>query len=426
VSTPRDSALEIVDLAPSVDVQESEYRRLLGYPADAVLSERAQELSAWARRWYADRGRPWLYVRAMEAAVRPGEVTLDGVAFRSARLSSALQDAEADRAIVAAVGAGPELEAEAQALWRDEKPDEYFFLEIFGSAVVEHLITSAGARLCAWADERGRGILPHYSPGYPSCDIREQQPLLDLVRRTGRWPGGLSALDSGMLQPKKSLLAVFGVTSRVERVGRLAELVPCANCSYPACAFRRVPYSRSPQSSDPEVAAIAARSVAARGPGLDAGARYSTSLKALQRWRDERLSLEPRADGTLDARFRYDGTTCTNMGRPLQFEYQVRLGPAADGYRIQDQRCAPVAGDEGHRSMCRYLSDGEPLVAAIAGEQPLAGRPLNDVIGWQRPAFPAGCYCQPEGRLHKWGLVLETIHYALARQAAAATLENPS
>jgi hypothetical protein len=27
----------------------------------------------------------------------------------------------------------------------------------------------------------------------------------------------------------------------------------------------------------------------------------------------------------------------------------------------------------------------------------------------------AGCYCEPESRLHKWGLVLETIHYALAR-----------
>jgi hypothetical protein len=28
---------------------------------------------------------------------------------------------------------------------------------------------------------------------------------------------------------------------------------------------------------------------------------------------------------------------------------------------------------------------------------------------------PAGCYCEPDSRQHKWGLVLETIHYALAR-----------
>jgi hypothetical protein len=26
----------------------------------------------------------------------------------------------------------------------------------------------------------------------------------------------------------------------------------------------------------------------------------------------------------------------------------------------------------------------------------------------------AGCYCEPAGRKYKWGLVLETIHFALA------------
>jgi hypothetical protein len=29
------------------------------------------------------------------------------------------------------------------------------------------------------------------------------------------------------------------------------------------------------------------------------------------------------------------------------------------------------------------------------------------------PASPAGCYCDAASRQHKWGLVLETIHYAL-------------
>jgi hypothetical protein len=27
----------------------------------------------------------------------------------------------------------------------------------------------------------------------------------------------------------------------------------------------------------------------------------------------------------------------------------------------------------------------------------------------------AGCYCEPNSRTYKWGLVLETIHFALAR-----------
>jgi hypothetical protein len=67
-------------------------------------------------------------------------------------------------------------------------------------------------------------------------------------------------------------------------------------------------------------------------------------------------------------------------------------------------------------AMCRYLTDRDQLMTAIAGEHPLRGRPLDDVVRWTRVASPAGCYCEPESRQYKWGLVLETIHYALARR----------
>jgi len=148
---------------------------------------------------------------------------------------------------------------------------------------------------------------------------------------------------------------------------------------------------------------------------LTADANYTASVRALQRWSRERLSLTTRADGGVDALFRYEGTTCTNMGRPLQFHYHVRLGPREEGYPILAQTCQPAPGDEGHRSMCRYISDREPLMESIAAERPLYGQPLDDVIRWARPSSPAGCYCEADSRQHKWGLVLETIHYALSR-----------
>ena len=66
--------------------------------------------------------------------------------------------------------------------------------------------------------------------------------------------------------------------------------------------------------------------------------------------------------------------------------------------------------------MCRYLKDGDQLMVSIAQERPLEGQPLDDIVRWRRPASPAGCYCEAESREHKWGLVLETIHYALARR----------
>ncbi len=233
-------------------------------------------------------------------------------------------------------------------------------------------------------------VLPHDSPGYPQWDIREQARLLDLLRAS-RLPGAIDVLDSGALRPKKSLLAVFGLTRHTERLRRLTELVPCQTCSFHPCEYRRAPYQRA--------------------------LSYTVNRKALRKWAAERLSLARCPDGSIEALFRYEGTTCTNMGRPLEFHYRVKLGPADGGYEIREQRCTPAPGDTGHTFMCAYLDGREQLMSAIANEKPLLGRRLSEVMSWQRQAGVAGCYCDPGSREHKWGLVLETIHYALAQRA---------
>src|SRR5262249_7819428 len=80
------------------------------------------------------------------------------------------------------------------------------------------------------------------------------------------------------------------------------------------------------------------------------------------------------------------------------------------------QHAGPAAGDEGHRFMCRFMSNAEHLMVAIDHEKPLLGQKLDDVLTWQRPTMAPACHCEPASRKHKWGLVLETIHYALARR----------
>ncbi|HXG56496.1 MAG TPA: hypothetical protein VNJ03_14055 [Vicinamibacterales bacterium] len=408
--------IEIHDTAPGVDVHPAEYARLLGYPPGWVLSERAMELADGARGWYAQHGRPWVYAR-QASELRTGEDTtiIEGVTFSGTRLRNTLHAAGAHSAILVAASAGPELEREAQVRWRDEKPDEYFFLEMYGSAVVEHLVMMTGATLCAWAERDGCAVLPHYSPGYPEWSIEEQPALLGLMGRTRADAIPLELLDSGMLRPKKSLLAVFGVTRHTDRVRRLTGLIPCENCSLAACQYRRAPYRRARTPAAFETSAID-RDTADEAAPLDRNASYSVSVKALQRWSEDRLSIASRPDGGVDAIFRYEGTTCTNTGRPLEFHYHVGLGPREEGYPIREQRCGPAAGDEGYTSMCRYISHGEQLMTSIELERPLNGQALDDVVRWTRPANSAGCYCDPESRQHKWGLVLETIHYTLARQ----------
>jgi hypothetical protein len=253
-------------------------------------------------------------------------------------------------------------------------------------------------------------VLPHYSPGYPEWDVSEQQPLLDLLKltRTTEFPSHVEVFETGMLRPKKTLLAVFGLTRHTDQLRRLTSLVPCENCSFGPCQYRRAPYKRAPR--------LWGEQVTPRIASLDQNAEYTTNRRALKRWAAERLSMKKNQDGSLDAVFRYDGTTCTNMGRPLTFNYSLKLGSRAEGYPILEQRCVPAEGDAGHTAMCKYIEDPAALMADIDLEKPLKGERLNTVLSWLRKPSAAGCYCEKSSRDHKWGLVLETIHYSLAQE----------
>src|SRR5207247_665029 len=198
--------IELLDTIPDINVPAAEYKRLLGFPRERVLDGRSRDLADWARAWYAQNGKPWVYARQVEnLRISNGSILIDGSPFASKALQHTLQQADAHSAILAVVTAGPQVEEEAQKLWLADKPDEYFFLEVFGSAVVEHLVTMTGARLCAWAESHGMAVLPHYSPGYPEWDIVQQPRLLELIKQTRQHalPRPVETLDSGILRPRK-------------------------------------------------------------------------------------------------------------------------------------------------------------------------------------------------------------------------------
>ena len=236
--------IEWCDARPHVDVDPAAYDRLLGYPPGVAPDGRARELADMAIAWFAEHGRPWVYVREVGTlTVNGAAVALDGATFTAKRLARMLR-ADALGAVLVAASAGPELEREAAARWKDERPDEYFFLEALGSAVVERLLVDTGARLCAWAEPRQAAVLPHDSPGYAGWNVAEQCDLLALARRTttAEWPGPLEALDSGALRPKKSALAVFGLVCQSGEGAGRATSVPCHNCPAASCHYRRAPY----------------------------------------------------------------------------------------------------------------------------------------------------------------------------------------
>jgi len=405
--------MESFHAQPEFHVQEAEYLRLLGYPRGHEPGTRVRELMAWARDWYAQHGRPWACQRRVDLRLEAETLRLDGEAFGSPRLRDHLLMHAAAGAVLVAVSAGRECEEHARALWNEGRPDEYFFLEIYGSAVVEDLVARTSGRLCDLAGHDGLMAVPHYSPGYAGWDVAEQNKLFTLIsRRLSRpLPGPLEVLSSGMLKPKKSLLAVFGLAPA--SAGRpVANATPCESCSFSPCRYRRVPYRH-------QVGPVSGRTSGQPQTG-PTEPRYTVNPRALRKWAAERVSLTPLDDGSLEAVFRFDGTTCSHQ--PLAFDYRVRLSGPGEGLVILESSCRPAPDDEGHKLTCSYLADAGDHLREIAADRPLVGRPLDEVFDWSRESAPTGCHCAPAGRAHKWGLALEAIHYALAQTRAPQTV----
>jgi len=419
--------LEFLDTCPDTNVQEAEYKRLLGYPKDHVLGGKPKELVDSTCKWYNENCKPWIYVRQIEnLELSNGRFCINGIEFTSKRVYEQLAEAEAHNVVVVAVSAGKNCEGRARQLWKEEKPDEYFFMEMYGSAVVEHLIANAAGRICAYADQTMMAALPRYSPGYPEWDILEQHKLFEVILKGKKheFPEEINVMQTGMLSPKKSLLAVFGITKNLEKAQRDANLIPCENCSLQNCRYRRAPYRRSPQQIE-DVSQLRFKgfenftTAMKRSSALRSNAKYSVNQKALEKWSKERLKMKMNDDHSVQAIFRYEGTTCSNLGQPLQFDYHITLGSSEKNYQIVEAKCIPAPDDEGHSLMCEYLEQGEAFIEVIANEKPLLGKPLNDVLKWKREFNPSGCYCKVESREYKWGLVLEVLHYALARKEKA-------
>jgi len=412
---------EFFDQQPAIVVQETEYKRLLGYPPDFSLEGRARELADRTREWYASHGHPWIYARDARIEVASGALRIEDAGMASPRLREQLIAAQAGEAVLVALSAGRECEEEARRLWEEEKPDEYFFMEVYGSALVESLVATARGRICRWADGQRMAVLPHYSPGYPGWDIKDQARLFEVIRgqKGWEWPKSLQVMDTGMLQPKKSMLAVFGITRRLDLVRNLADLIPCESCSLPGCQYRRAPHQGSPS----QIEDVRQPGTVTRAPAKPSG-NYSINARALRKWSQERLHLIFSPDHSVQARFHYEGTTCTNLGRPLEYHYHIRLSSPEDGYVIRELLCAPAPGDVGHTFMCEYIRNQEDLMNSVANEKPLLGQPLDDVLSWHRPFSAAGCYCASEARQHKWGLVLEVVHFALTHRSKE-TPRNP-
>jgi hypothetical protein len=297
-------------------------------------------------------------------------------------LANGLARASVHAIIVVAVAAGRAVDQRIDELWKSNRPDEAMFLNAYAIALVEHLREQTGAHLSSIFRKENMTVLPHYSPGYEGWDLADQARLFRLL--CGNEPATRSPLEllsSGGLIPSKSTLAVYGLSHRTDFSEDLDQFWTC----------RSIPVS-----------------------GHDQADGYAFPEKALSRWRDTRLRITAQGADELLATFHFDGSTCSNMGIPLEFDYKVALRRDRNhGYHLVNCDCEPSDDHMGYQSMCAFLDKPERFMSQLAAHHPMIGRPLHEALTWRAPTSPAGCLCTKASQDHKWRIVLQTIHDAL-------------
>ena len=367
-----------------LDVPDIYYRRHLGLPHGAKLEQHLVDLTDQARRWYQENSTPWTTARHVAIDKISGDVIhlQNGVKLTSPVFARGLSQADAHGVVIVGVTAGATVDRKIADLWAADRPDEAMFLNSYAIAAVEHLRWTRGEHLSQTFRKQAMTVLPHYSPGYEGWELGDQRTLFDLIREPkSETDFPLDILESGCLLPMKSTLAAYGITHRND-LGKLDHY-----WTY------HLPGAKAGQTN---------------------ATTYAFPQKALTRWQEKRLSITAVGRGKIQATFRIDGSTCTNMGTPLAFVYRVCLEHEGNaGYRITSVSCAPAEEELGYQSMCAYLDNPERFMEGIANHQPLAGQLLHDAVTWEAATSPAGCLCTRPSQDHKWRIVLQTIHYAL-------------
>ena len=360
-------------------VPERDVARHLGMPNEVGLDVQLRRGVNRAASWFRDSARPWCRASVHEIAqVAEETVTLkDGIVLHSDVLARGFREAGVEQLVAIALTAGTEIDEEIDRHFADGHPDEAMALNAFAIAAVEHVRAESCRFVTERAADRNLYATPYYSPGYEGWPLDDQQSLFSAIARNRETP--IRVLDSGGLEPAKSTLFAVGLTPK--------------------------PLARSFEFWQHHAARLTTRT----------HPDYAFGHRVLKKWARNRLSLRQGEDGVLTASFHTSGSTCANMGLPLAFDYETKLKRDNAGtFRFESFSCRPAEGDSNHRSTCQFLSNPDAFAAGISESPPLIGQSLEAALHWNPDVSPAGCLCLRSSRDHKWRIVVQTIHFALA------------
>ena len=131
---------------------------------------------------------------------------------------------------------GPALEDREHQLSASDRMLEALLLDAFGSAAAESAADALNLLLCVHAQALDLKLLPRFSPGYGSWDVKHQRQLLAMLpaQRVG-----IRLTEGMMMIPRKSVSFAVRLSPDAE-AGR-TDRRHCARCDLQGCAYRAEP-----------------------------------------------------------------------------------------------------------------------------------------------------------------------------------------
>ncbi len=209
-------------------VDEKEMLRYAGIPRKETFPEKAvREAAAEARTLATPRGIWQLLPYHPETGLLgDGE---NAFPLRGNAIRNHLRNSFTVAAL--AVTVGNDIEETSDACFRENYYVRGLLLDAAATALTEQLADELETYLKAQAKKRGANTTWRFSPGYGDWPIEDQKHFCRLLKTETI---GLSVTDHFMLNPRKSVTAVIGLTPCAGKPEKNA----CQNCSLRSCAFR--------------------------------------------------------------------------------------------------------------------------------------------------------------------------------------------
>ena len=163
-----------------------------------------------------------------------GFVSIEGgTIFKSPKLSQALKRSDELVCFVATVGSG--IDDQIVGLMAANHLSEAYVLDAMGSVAVENMVEQFHQGQEAKCATQNKSVTLRFSPGYCDWPVTEQKKLFGLFDSEST---GVKLLDSCLMEPRKSISGVFGLSHTVNPHAS-PPYNPCQDCKKTDCIARR-------------------------------------------------------------------------------------------------------------------------------------------------------------------------------------------